>query len=96
MSPFSHGPEGFALGIIVLGVFLWEVLFNGNAKRWQVWTLLPAIGIWLYGEVINWMGHDAMSRYDDPTWWWLFSCCGVPLTLTPYAWFAMGQWSGRT
>ena len=32
------------LGLMVFGLFLWEVFYHGNGRRWPVWSLmLPTV-----------------------------------------------------
>ena len=56
----GNGPIVFAL--LSLGLFLWEVFYHGNLRRWPVWALLlPAVACFYL---------SANEEFSDLSWYW--------------------------
>jgi hypothetical protein len=75
-------------GLVVLGVVVWELVFQRNAKRWQVWCLVPVAAVGLYINTARWVfDHDPLMQGANATWWWLAVYVFCPLILLPYVLF---------
>ena len=75
------------LGLACLGLLVWELLWQSNARRWPVWCLMPAGMIWIYGGIMAWSGRNLLRQPGDPSWWVLLDFVFCPLCLVVYAVF---------
>lgn len=73
--------------IALFGLVIWEVLWNNNGGRWQVWSVIPCASVWAYVGAMRLAGNSPLLGPGDPSWWWLITLVVCPLSLLPYAVF---------
>jgi len=62
-SGIGGGDRAVVFAIMSLGLFLWEVFYHGNARKWPVWALLlPAFACFYLA---------AREDASDQSWYWI-------------------------